>query len=559
MIKKIAKPLSKGPEWTFELLGAYQYEIDRIAKNFGLDTFPNQIEIISSEQMMDVYASVGMPVGYHHWSFGKQFVTIEKQYKKGEIGLAYELIINSNPAIAYLLEENTMPMQALVIAHACYGHNSFFKGNYLFKLWTSPDSIVDYLVFARNYIAECEEKYGAETVEALLDACHALMNNGVFRYKHPHSLSLHEEKIRQRNREQYLQSQVNELWRTMPHSKKSENKSAKKNFPEESQENILYFIEKHAPLLEPWQREIIRIIRKMAQYFYPQRQTKVMNEGWATFWHYTIMNQLYDEKLVSDEFMLEVLHSHTSVIAQPSFNSPHFYGINPYTLGFNIYEFIEAALFIEFLSDENKKHSSLSYFSNFVGLRQSLSSRFHPIHTKTELEEYYLLLISQKISDTSPHEALEFLYKDNNLSDKMFLCLCKISENQFKKNVADPLKKMVNSFFGYISYARLNPVPRNEALTYLSISLFLMTLRSLVSIMSNRSTEQNTPKQVSYFDYIILAASLALIAMSHRNYFPRQLQSLFFKKPDAVVKKENIENIEKTETEQSIGLTHTLP
>ncbi len=351
--KKKVKPLSRGSEWDFKLLKKYEVEIARIAKNFGLDTYPNQIEIISSEQMIDVYSSVGMPIGYHHWSFGKQFVTVEKQYKSGDIGLAYELIINSNPAIAYLLEENTMPMQALVIAHACYGHNSFFKGNYLFKLWTSPDSIVDYLVFARNYISECEEKYGMQAVENLLDACHALMNNGVFRYKHPHSLSLQDEKIRQRNREQYLQSQVNELWSTLPQTKKSEKLLKIRKFPEEPQENLLYFIEKNAPFLESWQREIIRITRKIAQYFYPQRQTKVMNEGWATFWHYTILNQLYDENLVTDEFMLEVLHSHTSVIAQPGFDSPYFSGFNPYTLGFNMYKDIRRIC--EKPTDEDKK------------------------------------------------------------------------------------------------------------------------------------------------------------------------------------------------------------
>lgn len=331
-------PLSKGSEWTFPLLKTYNREIGRIAKNFGLDTYPNQIEIISSEQMMDAYAAVGMPIGYYHWSFGKQFVITEKRYKRGDMGLAYELVINSNPAIAYLLEENSMAMQALVIAHACYGHNSFFKGNYLFKMWTSADSIIDYMVFARNYITECEEKYGVQAVEELLDACHALMSNGVDRYKHPHPLSLQEEKIRQHNREQYMQSQINELWRTIPRSKKSDTSTKKKKFPEEPQENLLYFIEKHAPLLEPWQREIIRITRKIAQYFYPQRQTKVMNEGWATFWHYTIMNQLYDEKLVSDDFMLEILQNHTSVIYQPSFDSPYFSGINPYTLGFNMYK-----------------------------------------------------------------------------------------------------------------------------------------------------------------------------------------------------------------------------
>src|SRR5512146_2367739 len=110
------------------------------------------------------------------------------------MGLAYEIVINSDPCIAYLMEENTLPMQALVIAHAAYGHNSFFKGNHLFKQWTSADSIIDYLVFARNYIAQCEERYGVEEVERLLDACHALLNVGVDRYKRPPKLSLRKEK-----------------------------------------------------------------------------------------------------------------------------------------------------------------------------------------------------------------------------------------------------------------------------------------------------------------------------------------------------------------------------
>lgn len=335
------KPLSTGAEWTFELIQAYDKEIAELAKDFKLDTYPNQIEIISAEQMMDAYASVGMPIGYHHWSFGKHFVGVEKSYKRGQMGLAYELVINSNPCISYLMEENTMAMQALVIAHACYGHNSFFKNNYLFKMWTSADAIIDYLVFARNYISECEERFGIDEVETILDACHALMNYGVDRYKHPTSLSMQEEKIRQQNREIYLQSQVNELWRTIPQGKHGDENGHKKRFPEEPQENILYFIEKNAPLLEPWQRELVRIVRKIAQYFYPQGQTKVMNEGWACFWHYTLLHGLYDKGLVTDEFMLEVLQSHTNVIMQPSFNSPYFNGINPYTLGYHMMQDIK--------------------------------------------------------------------------------------------------------------------------------------------------------------------------------------------------------------------------
>jgi len=96
-----------------------------------------------------------MPLGYHHWSYGKHFLATEKGYKRGQMGLAYEIVINSDPCIAYLMEENTICMQALVIAHACYGHNSFFKGNYLFRTWTDASSIIDYLVFAKQYIMQC--------------------------------------------------------------------------------------------------------------------------------------------------------------------------------------------------------------------------------------------------------------------------------------------------------------------------------------------------------------------------------------------------------------------
>ncbi len=178
------EPISTGPDWTFELLEKYDKEIARIAKEkFKLDTYPNQIEVIRSDQMMDAYASVGMPVSYHHWTYGKKYVSTEQNYSRGRMGLAYEIVINSDPCIAYLMEENTMTMQALVIAHACYGHNSFFKGNYLFRTWTDAEAIIDYLVFAKNYIADCEERYGVDAVESTLDSCHALMNYGVDRYQ----------------------------------------------------------------------------------------------------------------------------------------------------------------------------------------------------------------------------------------------------------------------------------------------------------------------------------------------------------------------------------------
>ncbi|WP_416763689.1 SpoVR family protein [Roseateles sp. So40a] len=331
--KRPEHPLPSPSDWTFELVEQYHDVIRQTAERYGLDTYPNQLEVITAEQMMDAYASVGMPVNYRHWSYGKEFIATERHYKRGQMGLAYEIVINSDPCIAYLMEENTMAMQALVIAHACYGHNSFFKNNYLFRMWTDASSIIDYLVYAKNYVADCEQRHGLDAVEATLDSCHALMNHGVDRYRRPAKLSLAQEQALRKDRESYAQLQVNDMWRTLPRRLEDEAKEEeKRRFPSEPQENLLYFIEKNAPLLEPWQREIVRIVRKIAQYFYPQRQTQVMNEGWATFWHHKLLNTMYDDGYLSDGMMIEWLKSHTNVVAQQPMAQ-----INPYALGFAMY------------------------------------------------------------------------------------------------------------------------------------------------------------------------------------------------------------------------------
>jgi stage V sporulation protein R len=281
-------------------------------------------------------------VNYRHWSYGKEFISTEKNYKRGHMGLAYEIVINSNPCISYLMEENTMAMQSLVIAHAAYGHNSFFKGNYLFRMWTDAASIIDYLVYAKNYVAQCEEKHGLDAVETFLDSCHALANHGVDRYRRPTRKSLAQELSERQDREAYAQQQVNDLWRTLPRRAEKAGEAAEsKRFPEEPQENLLYFIEKNAPLLEPWQREVVRIVRKVSQYFYPQRQTQVMNEGWATFWHHRLLNQMYDDGYLTDGVMIEFLKSHTNVIYQPPVGHKAYSGINPYALGFAMFSDIK--------------------------------------------------------------------------------------------------------------------------------------------------------------------------------------------------------------------------
>jgi len=331
-------PLFEGSEWNYQLLERAMDECARIAhEELRLDTYKNQIEIISSEQMLDAYASVGMPIFYRHWSFGKKFSRERDLYQKGKRGLAYELVINSNPCINYLTEENTACAQTLVIAHAAFGHNHFFKNNYLFRQWTDADGIIDYLVFARNYVAQCEERYGEQAVEQTLDAAHSLMMNGVDRYKRPRKLSLAEEEKRQKERVAYIEKNINDLWRTLPTSPEHK-ESKEERFPKQPEENILYFLEKNSPTLKIWQRELLRIVRKTAQYFYPQYQTKVMNEGWASFCHYYIMNRLYEKGLLTDGAMMEFLQLHTSVLWQPAFDSPYYSGLNPYYLGFEMFQ-----------------------------------------------------------------------------------------------------------------------------------------------------------------------------------------------------------------------------
>jgi len=361
-MSKTSKPelLFEGSDWTFDTLVRTYEAIEQVAlEDLGLDVYPNQIEIISSEQMLDAYSSIGMPLMYQHWSFGKHFVREEQFYRKGYMGLSYELVINSNPCISYNMEENTMAMQALVMAHAAFGHNHFFKNNYLFQQWTDAEAILDYLEFAKRYIAKCEERHGFEAVEEMLDAAHALMDHGVFRYRRNQKWTLSKQEERERQRREHEARTFNDLWRTIPQPRTEEEQNqAEREFAERKkhlnlpEENLLYFIEKNSPVLETWQREILRIVRNVAQYFYPQKQTKVMNEGCATFVHHYILNALYDKGLVGEGTMLEILHHHSNAVLQPEFDDQRYRGINPYALGFNMMRDIKRIC--EEPSDEDK-------------------------------------------------------------------------------------------------------------------------------------------------------------------------------------------------------------
>lgn len=266
----------------------------------------NQLEIISSEQMLDACSSVGMPLMYQHWSFGKRFIYEDSLYRKGCRGHNAEIVINSNPCIACLMEENTMAMQTLVIAHASFGHNHFFK-----NIPVPPVDgcgAISYMDFAK-YIAKCEERHGtggSRSNPRRFSPC----ADGQWCLPLPPPPRLSSEKVRE--------ERVND-WnaRSRPiatsgapcpppptavliPTRRSAMPSERKRRSTCRRRAFLYFIEKHSLISEPWQREILGIVRIIAQYFYPQRQTKVMNEGCATYVHYAIINRLFDRGKISE-------------------------------------------------------------------------------------------------------------------------------------------------------------------------------------------------------------------------------------------------------------------
>ena len=336
--------LFNGADWDFHTLDAIHRACEEIAVGeFGLSVYPNQIEVITSEQMLDAYSSNGLPLMYHHWSFGKRFARDEALYRRGYQGLAYEIVINSSPCIAYVMEENTATLQTLVIAHACFGHNHFFRNNYLFRQWTDAEAILGYLQYAKSYVAECEERHGAAAVERILDAAHALRHQGIHRYP-KRRWRLGEEGARALARREHNEATYDPLMRTVPGYAAARTEPRAREQVEQiardrlrlPEENLLYFCEKNSPRLAEWERELVRIVRLLAQYFYPQMQTKVANEGCATFCHYEIMTRLHERGQISDGALLEFLHSHSSVIMQPEMGDQRFSGWNPYALGFAI-------------------------------------------------------------------------------------------------------------------------------------------------------------------------------------------------------------------------------
>ncbi len=293
-------------------------------QEYGLDCFPQEFELCDHNDMIGYMAYSGMPSHYPHWSYGKGFERTKTMYDHGVSGLPYEMVINSNPALAYLMADNSFCLKILTIAHV-YGHNDFFKNNFTFGE-TSPEYTISrfktHADRVRDYVED--PSIGAAKVEYVLDAAHALA------FQCRRNLS-----VRKIPRDEMVGRKFEEsLPRRDPHGsihKKPEHTPPDLHrVPLEPEEDILLFIRDTNPYLEDWARDLMTIVHEATQYFIPQIETKIMNEGWASYWHYNIMSNLD----TPEDMRIEFIVHHNQVLR------PHPGGLNPYHIGFRIWKSI---------------------------------------------------------------------------------------------------------------------------------------------------------------------------------------------------------------------------
>jgi stage V sporulation protein R len=299
-------------------------EITEIAKGFGLDFFPMRYEICPAD-IIYTFGAYGMPTRFSHWSFGKAFHRMKLQYDFN-LSKIYELVINSNPCYAFLLKGNSLTQNKLIVAHVL-AHCDFFKNNVRFS-GTSRD-MVESMSASADRIREYEIRYGKEVVETFLD--HVL---SIQEHINPSFLDA---KLRGKRKKEdrpapsKRSSPYDDLWKLDSEAKAQPVKPTKRRFPKEPEKDLLLFIMENSRILEDWHQDILTIVRNEMLYFWPQLETKIMNEGWASYWHIRIMRELD----LNEEETIEFAKLNASVL-QPSTTS-----INPYLLGLKIFEDIE--------------------------------------------------------------------------------------------------------------------------------------------------------------------------------------------------------------------------
>jgi len=297
--------------WTEADLAYWDEKIMRVAGDLGLDWYPIDYEIIDFQEMLGAMAYTGLPTHYRHWSYGKEYERTHTLYNMGQTGLPYEMIINSNPSIAYLMRENPLHIHILTMAH-CIGHSDFFKNNRMFAD-TNAENIIGSFKSASRYVRQLIEdpSIGIDKVEKILDAAHSI------KYQVPRYPG-----IQYKTRDELIVSErarMEEDPLYLPDLEK---------VPLEPQYNLLRFIAEHSKHLKEWERNLILIVEESSKYFIPQALTKIMNEGWACTIHHKIINELN----LPDNLHLPFVKLHNQVIR------PHLGTINPYHLGYKMFE-----------------------------------------------------------------------------------------------------------------------------------------------------------------------------------------------------------------------------
>ncbi|WP_226038232.1 SpoVR family protein [Aquibacillus saliphilus] len=300
-------------------------EITEIAEGFGLDFYPMRYEICPPE-IIYTFGAYGMPTRFSHWSFGKQFHKMKVQYDLG-LSKIYELVINSNPCYAFLLNSNSLIQNKLIVAHVL-AHCDFFKNNARFQ--NTKNDMVESMSATAERIADYEKIYGIKEVESFLDAILAIQEHidpTLVRPKLDWEIEEFEEEPPIKT------SAYDDLWKLddVESEKLQKPRTKKKPFPPRPEKDLLLFIEEHSRNLEDWQRDILTMMRAEMLYFWPQLETKIMNEGWASYWHQRILREM---DLTSDE-AIEFASLNAGVV-QPSKTQ-----INPYYLGVKMFEDIE--------------------------------------------------------------------------------------------------------------------------------------------------------------------------------------------------------------------------
>ncbi|HLA09265.1 MAG TPA: SpoVR family protein [Pyrinomonadaceae bacterium] len=305
-------------------------QIWEIARGFGLDPFPTNFEIVPASVMYEI-GSYALPGRYSHWTFGKAYHRMKTMYDFG-LSRIYEVVINTNPAYGFLLETNSPVQNKMVIAHVL-GHVDFFKNNVYFS--KTNRRMVESVSTHTRRIMEYEFKYGRKTVEKFLDAVLSIEEHIDPNFFIRRDITPEEEKRRSETRRR--EGRYDDIWNLDRQANSERNAQLQPDSSRERprerlpEKDLLLYIMKNSPTLEPWQRDLIAMVHDEMEYFVPQMQTKIMNEGWASYWHARIMRELD----LGDQEHLEFAELHSGVV------SPQKGQLNPYYLGYKIYESIE--------------------------------------------------------------------------------------------------------------------------------------------------------------------------------------------------------------------------